>query len=219
MKESEAEKRLRYRQIFGIRLSLGSIMLMVFSAFLLVLATFIKFDLTHYIIPFDIFDESVIHNPSDFLKTVTIIPQIPIVIFIAAMLGRKYGITSILLYIIAGLSIFPVFALGGGPRYILEYGFGYILGYIPAVFFAGSILKSGYSYKNIAQAALVGVLTIHVLGVFYMLFLASLHHEGNEFIQGWILAQSGAKIIYDFILSFLLVLVAKYARILLWIFM
>lgn len=219
MKESEAEKRLRYRQIFGIRLSLGSIMLMIFSAFLLVLATFIKFDLTHYIIPFDIFDESVIHNPSDFLKTVTIIPQIPIVIFIAAMLGRKYGITSILLYIIAGLSLFPVFALGGGPRYILEYGFGYILGYIPAVFFAGSILKGGYSYKNIAQAALVGVLTIHVLGVFYMLFLASLHHEGNEFIQGWILAQSGTKIIYDFILSFLLVLVAKYARILLWIFM
>ncbi len=219
MKESEAEKRLRYRQIFGIRLSLGSIMLMIFSAFLLVLATFIKFDLTHYVIPFDIFDESVIHNPSDFLKTVTIIPQIPIVIFIAAMLGRRYGITSILLYIIAGLSIFPVFALGGGPRYIFEYGFGYILGYIPAVFFAGSILKSGYSYKNIAQAALVGVLTIHILGVFYMLFLASLHHEGNEFIQGWILAQSGTKIIYDFILSFLLVLVAKYARILLWIFM
>ena len=219
MKESEAEKRLRYRQIFGIRLSLGSIMLMILSAFLLALATFIKFDLTHYIIPFDIFDESVIHNPSDFLKTVTIIPQIPIVIFIAAMLGRKYGITSILLYIIAGLSIFPVFALGGGPSYILEYGFGYILGYIPAVFFAGSILKSGYSYKNIAQAALVGVLTIHILGVFYMLFLASLHHEGNEFIQGWILAQSGTKIIYDFILSFLLVLVAKYARILLWIFM
>ena len=219
MKESEAEKRLRYRQIFGIRLSLGSIMLMIFSAFLLVLATFIKFDLTHYVIPFDIFDESVIHNPSDFLKTVTIIPQIPIVIFIAAMLGRRYGITSILLYIIAGLSIFPVFALGGGPRYIFEYGCGNILGYIPAVFFAGSILKSGYSYKNIAQAALVGVLTIHILGVFYMLFLASLHHEGNEFIQGWILAQSGTKIIYDFILSFLLVLVAKYARILLWIFM
>ncbi len=219
MKESDAERRLRYRQIFGIRPSLGSIMLMVFCAFLLTIATFIKFNLTHYIIPLDIFDESVVHQPADFLKTVTIIPQIPIVMFIGALLGRKYGITSILMYILAGLFLMPVFALGGGPRYVLEYGFGYIIGYIPGIFFAGTILKNGFTYKNIAKAMFVGVLIIHIIGVLYMLFLAGLKHEGNEFIKGWIMAQSGIKIVYDFIISFLLVLVAKYARILLWIFM
>lgn len=219
MKESEAERRLRYRQIFGIRLSLGSIMLMVFGAFVLTMATFIKFNLTHYILPLDIFDESVIHKPADFLKTVTIIPQIPVVMFIGALLGRKYGITSILMYILAGLFLVPVFALGGGPGYIFEYGFGYIIGYIPGIFFAGTILKNGFTYKNIAKAMFVGVLTIHIIGVLYMLFLAGLKHEGNEFIKGWIMAQSGLKIFYDFILSFLMVLVAKYARILLWIFM
>ena len=219
MKESEAERRLRYRQIFGIRLSLGSIMLMVFGAFVLTMATFIKFNLTHYILPLDIFDESVIHKPADFLKTVTIIPQIPVVMFIGALLGRKYGITSILMYILAGLFLVPVFALGGGPGYIFEYGFGYIIGYIPGIFFAGTILKNGFTYKNIAKGMFVGVLTIHIIGVLYMLFLAGLKHEGNEFIKGWIMAQSGLKIFYDFILSFLMVLVAKYARILLWIFM
>ena len=219
MKESDAERRLRYRQIFGIRLSLGSIMLMVFGAFVLTMATFIKFNLTHYILPLDILDESVIHKPADFLKTVTIIPQIPVVMFIGALLGRKYGITSILMYILAGLFLFPVFALGGGPGYIFEYGFGYIIGYIPGIFFAGTILKNGFTYKNIAKAMFVGVLTIHIIGVLYMLFLAGLKHEGNEFIKGWIMAQSGLKIFYDFILSFLMVLVAKYARILLWIFM
>ncbi len=219
MKESDAERRLRYRQIFGIRLSLGSVMLMVFCAFLLTLATFIKFNLTHYIIPLDIFDESVIHNPVDFLKTVTIIPQIPVVMFIGALLGRKYGITSILMYIIAGLFIIPVFALGGGPGYIFEYGFGYIIGYVPGVFLAGTILKNGFTYKNILKAMLIGVLTIHLAGAFYMLFLAGLKHEGIDFIKGYIMAQSGLKIVYDFILSFLMVLVAKYARILLWIFM
>ncbi len=219
MKESDAERRLRYRQIFGIRLSLGSIMLMVFGAFVLTMATFIKFNLTHYILPLDIFDESVIHKPADFLKTVTIIPQIPVVMFIGALLGRKYGITSILMYILAGLFLVPVFALGGGPGYIFEYGFGYIIGYIPGIFFAGTILKNGFTYKNIAKAMFVGVLTIHIIGVLYMLFLAGLKHEGNEFIKGWIMAQSGLKIFYDFILSFLMVLVAKYARILLWIFM
>ena len=215
---SESEKKIKYRQVYGIRLSLGSIVLMVFCAFLLTIVTFVKINLTHYIIPFDIFNGEP-HNLTDFLKTVTIIPQIPVVLFIGALLGRKYGITSVLMYILTGLFILPVFALGGGWRYVLEYGFGYILGYIPAIFFAGSILKSGYTYRNIAQAVLVGVLTIHIIGVFYMLFLAGIRHEGSEFIMGWIAAQSGIKIIYDLIIGFIAVLIAKYARLLLWIFM
>lgn len=216
--KSNIEQRLRYRHIFGIRLSAGSIMLTVFCAFLLVLATFIKINLTHYIIPFDIFNGEQ-HCHEDFLKTVTIIPQIPMVMFIGAFLGRKYGIASILIYILTGLFILPVFALGGGLRYVLEYGFGYIIGYIPAIFFAGSILKSGYTYRNIAHSMLVGVLTIHVIGVFYMLFLAGIRQEGREFILGWIAAQSGIKILYDFIIAYIAALFAKYARLLLWIFL
>ena len=216
--KAKAEQKLKYRQIFGIRLSIGSIILMVFCAFLLVLATFIKFDLTHFILPLDVFSGAA-HKPEDFFKTVTIIPQIPIVMFICAFMGRKYGLASIAIYILTGLFILPIFALGGGWKYVLEYGFGYILAYIPAAFFAASILKSGYSYRNIAQAVLIGVLSIHVIGIFYMLFLSAINHEGVEFISGWINAQSGLKIIYDIILSFILVLFAKYARLLLWIFM
>ena len=215
---SESEKKIKYRQVYGIRLSLGSTVLMVLCAFLLTMVTFVKINLTHYIIPFDIFNGEP-HNLNDFLKTVTIIPQIPMVLFIGALLGRKYGITSVLMYILTGLFILPVFALGGGWRYVMEYGFGYILGYIPAIFFAGSIIKSGYTYRNIAQAVLVGVLTIHIIGVFYMLFLTGIRHEGSDFIMGWIAAQSGIKIIYDLIISFIAVLIAKYARLLLWIFM
>ena len=156
---------------------------------------------------------------SDFIHTYKLIPQIPVVMFIGAFLGRKYGITSLLLYILLGLFIIPVFALGGGPKYVFEYGFGYILAYIPAVFFAGSILKSGFTNRNILHAVLVGVLTIHIIGVLYMLFIAGLKHEGTTFMWGWICAQSGVKIIYDFIFSFAAVFAAKYAKIVLWFFM
>ena len=154
-----------------------------------------------------------------YIHTYRLIPQVPVIMFIGAFLGRRYGIASILLYILLGLFIIPVFALGGGPKYIFEYSFGYILAYIPAVFFAGSILKSGYSNRNIIHAVLVGVLTIHLIGVLYMLFIAGLKHEGAEFITGWIVAQSGIKIIYDFIFSFAAVFFAKYAKIILWFFM
>ena len=128
-------------------------------------------------------------------------------------------LTSVLLYILLGLFVIPVFALGGGPKYIFEYSFGYILAYIPAIFFAGSILKSGFSNRNILHAVLVGVLTIHIIGILYMLFIAGLKHDGWTFMSGWICSQSGAKIIYDLVFSFAAVFIAKYAKIILWFFM
>lgn len=216
----EVKPRVRVirKQVEGIRLSLGSVLLMLCCTFLLILSTFVQLNITHFIIPSGLFSgEHLV--ASDFIHTYKIIPQLPIVMFIGAFLGRKYGITSILLYILLGLFIIPVFALGGGPKYVFEYGFGYILAYIPAVFFAGSILKSGFTNRNIAQAVLVGVLTIHLVGILYMLFIASLRHEGWEFMSGWIIAQSGIKIVYDFIFSFISVFLAKYAKIILWFYM
>ncbi len=212
-----AETRTVKRQIEGIRLSLGSLLLVLSCTFLIILATFLQLDITHLILPDKLFSES--HKAQDFIYTYKFIPQIPIVMFVGAFLGRKYGLLSVLIYIILGLFIIPVFALGGGPKYILEYGFGYILGYIPAVFFAGSILKSGFSNRNIFHAVLVGVLTIHIIGTLYMLFLAGLHHEGWAFMDGWIRAQSGMKILYDLIFSFATVFVAKYVKVILWFYM
>lgn len=216
----EVKPRIRVikKEVEGIRLSIGSILLMLCCTFLLILSTFIQINITHFIIPSGLFSGEHLVT-SDFIHTYKLIPQLPIVMFIGAFLGRKYGITSILLYILIGLFIIPVFALGGGPKYIFEYSFGYILAYIPAVFFAGSILKSGFSNRNIAQAVLVGVLTIHLIGILYMLFIASLRHEGWAFVSGWISAQSGIKIIYDFIFSFIAVFAAKYAKIVLWFYM
>ncbi len=206
------------RQIEGIRLSLGSILLMLCCTFLLIISTFIQINITHFIIPSGLFSGESL-GVSDFIHTYKLIPQLPVVMFIGAFLGRKYGITSILLYILLGLFVIPVFALGGGPKYIFEYSFGYIFAYIPAVFFAGSILKGGFTNKNIIQAVLVGILTIHIIGILYMLFIASLRHEGWEFVSSWIVAQSGIKIIYDLILSLMAVFVAKYAKIVLWFYM
>ena len=206
------------KQIEGIRLSLGSIILLLFCTFLIIIATFIQLDVTHFIIPSGIFKGEPL-NFKDFLFTYKFIPQIPTVLFVGALLGRKYGICSITLYIILGLFIIPVFALGGGFKYIFEYSFGYILAYIPAVFFADSILKSGFTVKNMLKSVFVGVLTIHLIGIFYMLFIALLKHEGLVFMGSWILAQSGIKIIYDLIFSFIGVFLAKYTKIILWFFM
>ncbi|MDR1168988.1 MAG: biotin transporter BioY [Heliobacteriaceae bacterium] len=188
------------RQVEGIRFSFAALVLALACSFLIVISTFIQFNFVH-------------------LKIYRFIPQIPTVLFAGAFLGRRYGLLSIILYIAAGLFFIPVFALGGGAEYIFEYGFGYILAYIPAVFFATSILQSGFSNRNIIQACLVGVLSIHLIGIIYMLFMAGIQHEDWTFIQNWISAQSGIKIIYDLIFSFLALFFARYARVILWFYM
>ncbi len=206
------------KQIEGIRLTFGSLLLVLCCTFLIILSTFLQLNINHFTIPSGLFSGEHLVM-SDYIHTYKLIPQVPVIMFVGAFLGRRYGIASILIYILLGLFAIPVFALGGGPKYVLEYGFGYILAYIPAVFFAGSILKSGYTNRNIFHAVLVGVLTIHLIGVLYMLFIAGLKHEGTEFMLGWIVAQSGIKIVYDFVFSFAAVFIARYAKIILWFFM
>lgn len=187
-------------------------MLLVFACtFLLMISTFIQIKIVHPIIPHDILSNNTLTN-SDFWYKYVFIPQIPAVMFVTGLMGRKLGITSVIIYILIGLFVAPIFAIGGGLRYIAEYGFGYILAYVPAVFLAGSIIKDEFSFKNIFKSVLVGVLVIHLIGVFYMLFIAAIRHGGFEFIKGWILSQTLLKIPYDYVIGVFAMTVAKYGN-------
>jgi biotin transporter BioY len=153
-----------------------------------------------------------------FTKTYRYIPQIPTVFFIVALLGRKFGILAILCYITLGM-FFPIFALGGGITYMFEYGFGYILAFIPAIFFTGTLLKIKTDFLRIVLMAALGVLAIHTLGVLYMLFIATLRHAPMDMVFGWIAAQSGIQIFYDIFFTVLGIYLGRWTRRLLWIVM
>lgn len=201
-------KRLDKRQR-KIKIPVINIALILFSILMLIASTFINISLRHYIIPTDLFTNKSLTG-EDFVYCFNIIPQIPVLMFILSVLGKRMTVTSIILYILCGLTIAPIFALGGGIRYLAEFGLGYILGYIPAVVIAGNILKKSYSFPNMTKASVLGVLTIHMLGIIYMIFIALIKHAGVPFVTGWIGAQSGLKIIYDIVISFVLILIGKY---------
>ena len=201
-------KRLDKRQR-KIKIPLINIALILFSILLLIASTFININLKHYILPLDLFSKKSLTS-EDFIYSFNIIPQIPVLMFICASLGKRMTITSVILYILCGLSIAPIFALGGGIRYLAEFGLGYIIAYIPAVVIAGNILKKNYSFPNMIKASILGVLTIHIIGIIYMIFIALIKHAGVPFVTGWIGAQSGVKIVYDIIISFVLILIGKY---------
>lgn len=191
-----------------VRIPLLNFALIIFCTLLLAGATFINIEIKHYILPLDFFTNKTL-KPENYIYSIHFIPQIPMVMFICSILGRRMAATSVVLYILAGLFVFPAFALGGGLRYIAEYSFGYLLAYFPAVILAGSMLKK-YTFGSMLKACLSGVLTIHILGIIYMVFIALIKQSGLTFISGWISAQSGIKIIYDLIFSFLLMLIGKY---------
>lgn len=194
-----------------LKIPVLNFVLVLFCSFLLIVATFIQLNITHFIIPLGIFSNKIL-SKEDFLYTFSIIPQIPAVLFIVGLLGQRMGITSIVIYILMGLCSIPIFAQGGGVDYFFEFGFGYILAYIPAGYFVGKYLIEEYSVKNILKASIIGVLLIHIIGIFYMFFVVLLRQESWIFVKGWILAQSLLKIAYDCVLSVIALCVAKYGN-------
>lgn len=196
--------------------SLGTITLVSFCTFLIVIATFTQLSFFHYSFPItSIFHPSQIFSSEHLLKTspCEYIPQIPVIVYIAALLGPIYGTISVLLYIILGLSFFPIFALGGGIKYFLKYNFGYILAYIPAIFVVSYNLKKNSSYKDIAKASLFGILTIHIVGLIYAsIMMTVIKREPIQFILEWIMSESITKFIYDLIFSFLAIMAAKLTK-------
>lgn len=206
-----------------IKITVGTLVLCGFCILLLIIATFTQVTITHPYIPLDTLpfgsgelseDEIARH----FIKTYKYIPQIPMIFFIVALLGRKFGILTILGYIILGL-FFPIFALGGGVSYLFEYGFGYILAFIPAIFFTGTLLKIKTDVLRIILNAIIGVATIHILGVLYMLFVAALRHAPMDLVTSWIISQSGVQIFYDIFFTIVAIYLGRFARRFFWIIM
>ena len=208
-----------------IRLTLGSLVLMGFCVLLIIISTFTELSFWHPIIPLDIFsqwDSYFTENGvmwDDFIKHYKYIPQIPTLFFILSLLDKKFAMLTVFGYIVLGLVGYPIFALGGGWRYIFQYGFYYILSYLPALFFAGTILKNNYNFINILKATFVGILVIHTLGSLGMIFIATLKHETSTSILGWIITMSGLKFFYDMFFSIIAIYVGQFVKRILWIAM
>lgn len=189
---------------------LGTLVVVALCVLLLIIGTF-----TQIKVNFNLSDSGL----SNYLKF-EYIPQIPIVLFIATLLGEFWGLVTVLIYIIMGLTPwYPVFALGGGLSYVFQYNFGYIFAFIFAVFFTTQQQKRNSSFLGTLLSVLLGVAVIHVIGILYLVIIALLRHDSFDFISNVIYYQSFAKILYDIVFSFLAVLIAQGSRKILWILM
>lgn len=88
------------------------------------------------------------------------------------VLGARPGAMAVGSYVLLGLLGVPVFASGGGPAYILQPTFGYLLAFILQAWFCGAYARrlSDKSYSNLLTVNLGGMAIVYLIGIswFYL---------------------------------------------------
>lgn len=99
------------------------------------------------------------------------------VLLAGSVLGPKHGALSQLLYLALGLAGLPIFTKGGGPAYVLQPTFGYLLAFPLASFIAGKIIHRrsqhaipmpAATWPRLALANSLATLTILTIGACYL---------------------------------------------------
>lgn len=94
------------------------------------------------------------------------------------LLGGKRGLVSVTLYIAVGLAGVPVFTQGGGPGYVLQPSFGYIMGFALGTWLAGRIAERGEgSVKADILAGLANFAAVFALGLTHLYLITNFYLE------------------------------------------
>lgn len=85
------------------------------------------------------------------------------------LLGPVNGALAVVVYIVLGLVGLPIFTQGGGPGYIFQPSFGYIIGFAVAAYVTGRIAneKSRPGYRRLLAADFIGLFIVYAFGMVY----------------------------------------------------
>jgi len=101
------------------------------------------------------------------LTTLPISLQVPALLVAALVCGPRSGMIAAVAYLSLGLFQLPVFQGGGGSAYLLDPGFGYLAGFIPAAWLSGKLARQAgmNDLLNLFGAAVVGLAAVQLCGL------------------------------------------------------
>ena len=101
------------------------------------------------------------------------------------ILGARLGAWTVGTYVLMGLAGIPVFASGGGPAYLLQPTFGYLLGFILQAWVCGHLSRShpNPGFSSLLGVNLVGMALVYLLGISWF-YTVSNYVLGTE-ITAW----------------------------------
>ena len=125
-------------------------------------------------------------------------------------LGARNGLYSQLLYVAIGLIGIPIFASGGGPTYILQPTFGYLLGFITCAYVIGHFSQklAKITFVKILSVTLLGLCFVYLFGVAYLYLIINFYLQKQMAISTAITVGFVPYITADLILSILIALTA-----------
>lgn len=93
--------------------------------------------------------------------------QVPALLLSALVCGPRSATLAAVAYLSVGLFQLPVFHEGGGVGYLLDPGFGYLAGFLPAAWITGKLARQpGMDDPlTLAGAAAIGLLVLHLCGL------------------------------------------------------
>jgi biotin transport system substrate-specific component len=126
------------------------------------------------------------------------------------ILGSRLGALSMIVYAALGLTGVPVFTQGGGPSYILNPSFGYILGFIAGTYVIGKISEAfnEINLRNSIISVMSGLVVIYMIGVPYMYIIINFYIKKPMTMFGALSAGLFPFIVKDIILYFTVSIVA-----------
>jgi biotin transport system substrate-specific component len=107
------------------------------------------------------------HDGALMLRPLPITLQVPALLLTALVCGPRSGMLAAVAYLSIGLVQLPVFHGGGGIGYLLDPGFGYLAGFIPAAWITGKLARQPGMNDPLALAgaAMLGVATLQLCGL------------------------------------------------------
>lgn len=94
--------------------------------------------------------------------------QLFFVLLAGVLLGSRLGALSQIVYVVTGLLGVPIFTQGGGPSYVLQPTFGYLLGFICCAYLVGKFTEGKKTYGRYLWSMYLGVAVVYLLGVIHL---------------------------------------------------
>lgn len=94
-----------------------------------------------------------------------------------ALLGPRWGAASQTAYVVLGLAGLPIFTMGGGPGYIFQPSFGFLLGLIPAAAIVGVLTRGRSGGVRVVLAGVAGLGVLYLAGLPYLYLIQNVYLE------------------------------------------
>jgi biotin transport system substrate-specific component len=93
--------------------------------------------------------------------------QVPALLLTALVCGPRSAMLAAVAYLSLGLFQLPVFQGGGGASYLMDPGFGYLAGFLPAAWITGKLARQPGMDDPLALAgaAAIGLVVLHLCGI------------------------------------------------------